>query len=288
LSRRRHQEKSGLAHSGLRQLKDACMNTRLVAALASVTVMACMIAGQNALAWGQDRVPILVELFTSEGCSSCPPADVFLQKLDDQPVAGAEFVVLSEHVDYWNHDGWKDPYSSSDLTDRQRNYATRFHLESVYTPQMVLDGGKEFSGSNVKEAQKAIAEALLQPKIALRISQVTVEQNRVRAHVETGPLESSRGVRAADVYVAVALNHAESQVLRGENANRHLTHTAVVRKLFKVGKIRSGEQFVREIELKVETGSDPHNLRLAAFLQDPDSGKIVGVAVKTADSPAVH
>ena len=259
------------------------MNARFVSALASVTVMACLTAGHNALAWGQDRVPILVELFTSEGCSSCPPADAFLQKLDDQPVAGAEFIVLSEHVDYWNHDGWKDPYSSSDLTDRQRNYATRFHLNSVYTPQMVLDGCKQFLGSNVEEAQKAIAEALLQPKIALRISQVAVEQDRLRAHVETGPLESSRGVRAVDVYVAVALNHAESQVLRGENANRRLAHTAVVRKLFKLGKIKSGEQFVREIELKVESGSDPHNLRLVAFLQDPDSGKIIGAVTKTAD-----
>jgi len=264
------------------------MKARLVAAVASLAVMACITAGQGAMAWGQDRVPILVELFTSEGCSSCPPADTFLQKLDEQPIAGAEFVVLSEHVDYWNHDGWRDPYSSSDLTDRQRNYATRFHLESVYTPQMVLDGGRQFSGSNIDEAQKVIAEALLQPKIALRISNVTLEQNRLRAHVETASLVSSCGARAADVYVAVALNHAESQVLRGENANRRLTHTAVVRKLFKVGKIRSGEQFVRDIELKVESGSDPHNLRLVAFLQDPDSGKIVGAVTKTADVASPH
>jgi len=242
--------------------------------------MAFITAGQGAMAWGQNRVPILVELFTSEGCSSCPPADSFLQKLDEQPIAGAEFVVLSEHVDYWNHDGWRDPYSSSDLTDRQRNYATRFHLESVYTPQMVLDGGRQFSGSNIDEAQKAIEEALLRPKIALRISNVTLAQNRLRAHVETAPLVSSCGVRAVNVYVAVALNHAESQVLRGENANRRLIHTAVVRKLFNVGRIKSGEQFVREIDLKVDSTYDPRNLRLVAFLQDPDSGKTVGAVTK--------
>jgi hypothetical protein len=247
-----------------------------------------MFAGQDTQAWGQDRVPILVELFTSEGCSSCPPADAFLQKLDEQPVAGAEFVVLSEHVDYWNHDGWNDPYSSSDLTDRQRNYATRFHLESVYTPQMVLDGSKQILGSDVSQAQEAIAKALLQPKIALRISNVTLAQNRLRAHLETALLVPSSGVRTTDVYVALALNHAESQVLRGENANRRLTHIAVVRKLLKVGKVRSGEQFVREIELKVESSYDPRNLRVVAFLQDPDSGKAVGAVMKTVDVTSLH
>jgi len=263
------------------------MNTRFVAALVAVTSMACMLtAGRSVLASDHDRVPVLVELFTSEGCSSCPPADVFLQKLDDQPVAGAEFVVLSEHVDYWDHDGWKDPYSSPAVTDRQKAYATRFHLDSVYTPEMVVDGYKEFSGSNGKEAEKAIAEAMLQPKIAVRISHVSVETNRLRAHLETGALEPSRGAHTVDVYVAVALNHAESQVLRGENANRRLAHTAVVRKLVKVGKIKPGEQFVRDIDLKVETGLDPHNLRFVAFLQDPDSGKVVGAAAATADAPS--
>lgn len=273
---------------GQTRSKDVIVTTRLVAAVASLTVVVCIIAGQGATAWAQDRVPILVELFTSEGCSSCPPADAFLQKLDEQPIAGAEFVVLSEHVDYWNHDGWRDPYSSSDLTDRQRNYATRFHLETVYTPQMVLDGGRQFSGSNIDEAQKAIEEALLRPKIALRISNVTLAQNRLRARVESSPLVSSCGVRTVDVYVAVALNRAESQVLRGENANRHLAHTAVVRKLFKVGKIKSGEQFTREIDLKVDGAFDPRNLRLVAFLQDPDSGKSVGAVTKTPDLDSQH
>jgi len=181
------------------------------------------------------RVPVLVELFTSEGCSSCPPADAFLQKLDhDQPISGADIVVLSEHVDYWDELGWKDPYSSRLFTDRQAAYGQRFGLSTVYTPQMVVDGASEFVGNDSHLAEEAFSKAVSRAKIGIRFSSVSVETGSVRAHLETDSLPAELGLREGEVYVALALDHAETQVSRGENSGRKLTYTSVLRTLQRV------------------------------------------------------
>jgi hypothetical protein len=223
-----------------------------------------------------DRVPILVELFTSEGCSSCPPADAFLQKLDRQPLAGAEMIVLSEHVDYWNHIGWKDPYSARFYSDRQSAYANRFNLDSPYTPQMVVDGSSEFVGSDPELARKAFDRALAVQKVAVRMSAISVDAgNTLHAHVETGAVPSE-----ADVVMAIALNHAESQVLRGENGGRTLTHTAVVRRMVKIGTARPGLAFAQDVQVKLEPGLTRDNLRMIAFVQEVRQGRVLGAAVE--------
>ena len=131
-----------------------------------------------------NRTPVLVELFTSEGCSSCPPADALLAKLDhDQPIDGAQIIVLGEHVDYWDGQGWHDRFSSHDYTDRQSEYSSRLHFPDVYTPQMIVDGTEQFVGNDAAHAQRAIQHAAQTPKITLTLSQPVVDGRKISASV---------------------------------------------------------------------------------------------------------
>ena len=224
-------------------------------------------------------VPVLVELFTSEGCSSCPPADALLEKLDTQPFPGGQMIVLSEHVDYWNHIGWTDPYSDAAFSQRQSSYGTELKLESVYTPQIVVDGAEEFAANNSEDAQRVFGKAAAEEKVPVKLSSLSVVSNHLRAHIETGELSAK--FAATDVVLAVALDHAESQVKGGENSGRRLTHVAVVRNLSKVGSMKSGQTFSRDVEIKLKPGTDSATLRVIAFLQQPGPGKIVGAAEET-------
>jgi hypothetical protein len=213
--------------------------------------------------------PVLVELFTSEGCSDCPPADILLARLESmQPVPGARVIALSEHVDYWDHQGWRDPFSSPQFTERQQEYSQLLHDHGPYTPQMVVDGAAGFVGSQSKEALYAIGQAARAPKSAMRI---TTGDGKVAIQVD--------GVtRAADVLLAVTESNLLSNVARGENAGRKLTHTAVVRSLRVVGKARPGERFTAEVKLAPTRTWKPENLRVVAFLQDRSTRHIVGAA----------
>jgi hypothetical protein len=226
--------------------------------------------------------PVLIELFTSEGCSSCPPADALLQQLDQSPtIPGAQLIVLSEHVDYWDHDGWKDPHSSHSLTDRQNVYADHLGLKSVYTPQMVVDGTTEFLGSNGPSAKQAIEKARDLEKTPVRISGVSRENpGTLQAHVETDPLPESSRARKADVYVVLALNHAESQVAGGENKGRRISHVAVLQSLTKVGTVEKSKNFAQDVRVKIDPRVDHTNLRLIAFVQEPGQGKVLGAALQ--------
>jgi hypothetical protein len=258
------------------------MKILLISTLALLSLtLGILTSASESTSSSDGRTPVLVELFTSEGCSSCPPADALLQKLDQQPVAGEEMIVLSEHVDYWNHVGWKDPYSARFYSDRQGAYARRLGLNDVYTPQMVVDGSSQFVGSDAALADKAFVKALANPKIAVRLSSVSLGTNVVLAHLETGALQESSGLHEAEVYVALALNHTQSQVSRGENAGRTLSHTAVVRTIVKIGRFRKGQTFAQDVQLKLDPGIDTGNLRLIAFVQEPGQGRVIGAAVQT-------
>ncbi len=216
------------------------------------------------------RTPVLLELFTSEGCSSCPPADKVLEALDKQPIANVELIVLSEHVDYWNSLGWRDPYSSRAFSDRQSSYAERL-AATVYTPQLLIDGQVQLVGSDQREVTQAIGKVLQTAK-----RPITLHAAR---------LGSSGGIRVeansgapADLYLAFAADHTRTEVLRGENGGHTLTHVAVVKSILKIGKWE-GTATSREIPIpsKLLTGQSGET-RVVAILEDPQTGRILGAA----------
>ena len=195
---------------------------------------------------------------------------------------GAELVVLSEHVDYWNDLGWRDPYSSHVYSDRQSIYADRLGLSSIYTPQMVVDGTIEFVGSNSRSANEAFAQALGAPKIPVRLSSITLEQaNTLRAHIETEALTDSfgsqrRGSLCRGRPEPRRIGSFERRKWRAE-AGPHRRGQNTLQNWHRA----PGQSFAQDVQLKLESGIDPHNLRLIAFLQQPHQGRVMGAAVQS-------
>jgi len=230
----------------------------------------------------QPPVPILIELFTSEGCSSCPPVDEFVRHIDEtQPVAGAQLIVLSEHVDYWDHDGWKDKYSSAQFTERQNGYVHAMNLQTAYTPQMVVDGYIELKGSSA-DIEQTFAKELKVAKIPVRITSAKIDApSQLRVKIEADAPEKHGGA----VWIAVALDHAASQVSAGENSGKQLQHVAVVEELRKVGKLDKGKPFAQDIAVKLKPDTDPKNLRIIAFIQESNEGKVLGATGVKVSNP---
>ena len=216
------------------------------------------------------RVPVLLELFTSEGCSSCPPADRFLEKLDrEQPVAGADLIVLSEHVDYWNQLGWADPFSSQLYSQRQREYASHQGGE-VYTPELVIDGQKGLVGSDEREVMQAVRGAARGQKAMLQVGAEKVDR---QLKVTVRLSEPADGV----LYVALAHDAMKSNVLRGENAGRGLSHVAVVYAIQKVGKVDRQSDTTHEARISLPPGISSEKTRVVAFVEKTAGGRVVAV-----------
>jgi len=205
------------------------------------------------------RSPVLVELFTSEGCSSCPPADRLLQQLDSRAI------VLSEHVDYWDHHGWKDPFSAHVNTERQEAYGRMFNLQSVYTPEMVIDGAVEFTGSDALRAMEEIARAERRKKARLHIARTDVG---LRIEADLAPA-------AASVFLALADEAGESHVRSGENGGRQLHHVAIARSIRKIGSVKRSAPWNQEIEL----GRGAAQQRVIVFLQEAGMGRVSAAAM---------
>jgi hypothetical protein len=222
------------------------------------------------------RTHVLVELFTSEGCSSCPAADALLQSfVDAQPIPGAEVIALGHHVDYWDQLGWKDRFSSGAATNRQQRYSQVLNVDSVYTPQMVVDGREELVGSDARRAQRAISTAADAPHAALTIAIEPAGADRVSIAVSVGELPKiSRGDHG-DVVVAVVESQLRSDVRGGENRGRALAHAPVVRQMTAMGEAGGGA-LVGEIAIGRDWRRD--HLTIVAFVQERFSRHVLGAA----------
>jgi hypothetical protein len=228
---------------------------------------------------------IVVELFTSEGCSSCPPADGFLQKLvESQPLAGAQVIALGEHVDYWDQLGWKDRFSSAALTNRQQVYGARFNTDSIYTPQMVVDGRAELVGSDAGAARRALERARTAPHGSVHIvvddPRDRPERTSVHISVMAADLPRLAGGDRADVVAAITEDHLQSKVTRGENHGRVLSHVAVVRSLSTIGEVASSSASTTvQADIPIAPDWQRSQLKVIAFVQERRGRAILASAV---------
>jgi hypothetical protein len=229
---------------------------------------------------------VIVELFTSEGCSSCPPADALLKELSEQQrVEGVQIVALEEHVDYWNHLGWKDPYSAAEYSQRQSDYAHSFGTDGVYTPQMVVDGQTQFVGSRSLTAREVIHKAANQPKAEIVLfASANSSQGKQAFEVQVRSLAGLSVRGETELWIAVTETGLQTDVKAGENSGETLRHAAVVRSLGKWDTLRDPVGYARQIQVAIDPGWKKENLAVVAFLVEKASHKIIGAAAAPLNS----
>ncbi|MEO5896938.1 MAG: DUF1223 domain-containing protein [Vicinamibacterales bacterium] len=225
------------------------------------------------------RTVVIAELFTSEGCSSCPAADDLLRRLiATQPLEGVEIIALGHHVDYWDRLGWRDPFSSPLFSARQSSYAGAvFGSDRIYTPQLIVDGAVEVIGSDEPAVRQTLTKAASRPKAIVRVVVVEEPQRRARVNVQVEVPANLPTRGTADIVIAVAEDGLASHVSLGENKGRTLSHSAVVRSLTTAGHLNAG-QGATSASSVVTLGSDWNtaNLRIVAFVQEQTSRRIIG------------
>jgi hypothetical protein len=238
---------------------------------------------------GSGAVPVILELFTSEGCSSCPPADALLAKLEaQQPIADVQVIAMEEHVDYWNELGWVDPFSSKEWTDRQEDYANSLGNGNPYTPQLVVNGDSEFVGSYEDKARHAIETAARSPRTTVSIapaSEGSDKNGSAHFDVSVGPIMGGAPDDEPEVWLAITEAGLHSAVGSGENAGRELRHASVLRSLHDLGKAseKKDPSFSRNVAISVDRGWKRENLRAVVFVQERKSRQIIGAATLRLD-----
>lgn len=226
--------------------------------------------------------PVVLELFTSQGCSSCPPADRLLSQLGRDPKLAGRVIPLSFHVDYWDYIGWRDPFDSARWSQRQQGYArTVFHTNRIYTPQLVVNGKAECVGSDQGQVLRRISEALAAPPAGRVTLAVEPPAPDGRLRVKVGAkLARTAAQGDLDLWVAVWETGLVTPVGAGENARRTLRNDYVVRRLEKAFVLpgTAGAERSGEIVLGVDKRWKTADLGVAAFLQDPATQQIHGAA----------
>lgn len=220
---------------------------------------------------GQSRVALL-ELYTSEGCSSCPPADKWLSYLPQQGIDSSQLVPLSMHVDYWNYIGWKDPYSAPEYTQRQREIAQRNQLRSIYTPQMVFNG-RDYRGWRRQDVKQLLKEVNAWPAAAnLQLNWQSTIENKLSLTVNATLLGKPKSNPI--LYAALYENELISNVSAGENDGRKLKHDYVVREMLAI-PFAGNKQLEKQISFDIESDWQHKNLGVALFVQQRATGEVL-------------
>jgi hypothetical protein len=231
---------------------------------------------------GPGRSPVVVELFTSEGCSSCPPADALLAQLAVQPPAeNVQVIALEEHVDYWDELGWVDPFSSREWTSRQYAYAGTLGNRNPYTPQMVVQGQAEFVGNHAQLARQKILDAASNASAPVTVEQARAEgKGGINLKVTVGKWTGTTKGGAAEVWLAITETGLHSAVTGGENAGHELRHAAIVRTMHRIGEAKADAEpsFSADSNAPLHSDWKRENLRAVVFVQEKKSRRILGAA----------
>jgi len=214
---------------------------------------------------------VLLELYTSEGCPTCPPADANLAFLEkEQPFVQAEIITLALHVDYWNSLSWKDQYSSPMFSRRQQIYSLAMKIDSNYTPQMIVDGQTQFTGNNMAKAHKAILEAAKIQKATIEIAP-TADKYKIK--ISDIPAHGN-----ATVFLAITEDNLPSSSKNGKKLGERPEHISVVREIKSLGFLTAEQKnFELETILQIQSAWKKENLKLVVFVQENFSRKVLGV-----------
>jgi hypothetical protein len=217
---------------------------------------------------GGARSHVLVELFTSEGCSSCPPADLLLMRIAK---VDGRAITLEFHVDYWDSSEWKDKFSSPLFSQRQAIYGTKFKIDNIFTPQMVVDGSEQFVGSDATRLTESIADLSKKAKATLDLKKLAGGKLAVS-------LDNLPGNESSTIYLAIAEDGISTKVTGGENSGSGLAHSSVVRSLTAIGSIDKGLHKAAVLaDVPSVEDADLSQIRYVVFVQEESSRRIVAV-----------